>query len=60
MANSKWPSITDDLIESLEERYPNRLPTDDKDFEPVALARKRGQQDVIEFLKLTRSRQTKR
>lgn len=41
------PYLPEPLIDFLQEAFPNRLPETDEEATPVAVARKRGQQDVI-------------
>lgn len=58
MKTEVFPSIPEDLINALEKIYPNKLP-DDPHLTVDGVRFLQGQQQVIDFLRVTYERQNK-
>ena len=56
MKTKGFPSVPEDLLRALEERFPDRLP-DDPNVSIEMVRREQGAQSVIAFLRATFERQ---
>ncbi|QDB71013.1 hypothetical protein bb8_p38 [Bordetella phage vB_BbrP_BB8] len=52
MKSKQFPSVPEELLKALEEKFPNALPTSFENLTVIDVARKMGAQEVVNYLRL--------
>lgn len=54
-----FPGVSPDIVEWLDEVFPNRIPDFDTSTNPLEMARRTGQREVVETLRSRLKKDTK-